>query len=163
MTNQYDFTNDEWAKIAAAPGLVGEAVSKAAESGRFGERREAKTIVRRLTEGADANPAKSLIDAVGDPNYKDRLERHTRGSAKRPEVLADAAVEICADIGAILAARATPEEVTGYKEWLLSIATAVAEAAKEDGVQISSPEAALIERLAGALALDVDIPDMRRR
>lgn len=153
MTNQYDFTNDEWASIATAPGLVGEAVSKAANSGLLGERREAKMIVRNLVAGAEGNPAKSLIDAVGDPDYKDRLERHTRGSSKLPEVLASAAVEICAEVSTILEAKATTEEVIGYKEWLLSIATSVAEVAKEDGVRVSAPEAELIARLGTALGV----------
>ena len=58
----------------------------------------------------------------------------------------------------IVAAKATPEETTAYREWLLATARAAADAAKEGGfmgfgaVQVSEGEKAMIERLQETLS-----------
>jgi hypothetical protein len=59
---------------------------------------------------------------------------------------------------ALLAARATPDEAAGYREWLLRIALTVASAGKEDqgflgrgGVQVNDEERAALQEVASIL------------
>lgn len=153
MTNQYEFTNDEWDTITLAPGLIGEAIAKAADSGLIGELRESRSIVTSMASAADDNPAKHLIDASGSVDHKDRMAR-VSGGANPSESLATAAVDVAGEVVSILGAKATPEETAGYTSWLLDIATSVASTARENGERISPPEAALIERLSVALEID---------
>ena len=153
MTNQYEFTNDEWDIITLAPELIGEAIARAADSGFIGELRESRSILSSMASVAADNPAKHLIDASGSVDHKDRMARFS-GGTNPSESLATAAVDVAGDVATILGAKATPEETAGYTTWLLEIATSVASTAKENGERISPPEAALIERLSAALEND---------
>ena len=63
-------------------------------------------------------------------------------------------------LSALLDARATPEEATGYRMWLLDIASATAAAGKEDqgflgrgGVEINDAERAALREIAGVLGV----------
>jgi hypothetical protein len=61
----------------------------------------------------------------------------------------------------LLDAKAAPDEAAGYKRWLLQIATAAAEAGKEDqkglfgrgGVMVNDAERAALDDIAGILGL----------
>ena len=72
----------------------------------------------------------------------------------------DRAMGIVRSAAAVVDARATPDEASAYKAWLLGIATAVAEAGKEDqgflgrgGVMVNDAERAALTELAGVLGL----------
>lgn len=149
MTTQFDFSAEHWDHIAATPVLVGYAVAKAEDSGFFGSIKETRTVVSTVAAGLDEeSPAKSLVNEAAATDTDDRAQAF---QATGPEELADAAVQACAELSSLLADTADPAEAAGYKTWVLSIATEVAEAAKEGGVRTSAAEAALITRLEAAL------------
>ena len=81
------------------------------------------------------------------------------------EAEADGATErsrqTLADVVVLLDAKATAVEAAGYKRWLYQIATAVAEAGKEDqgflgmgGVQVNDAERAVLDDIAGVLGIE---------
>ena len=73
----------------------------------------------------------------------------------------DRAADTVRSAVAIVDAGATPDEAAAYRAWLLSIATAVAQAGKEDqgflgsgGVMVNDAERAALAELAGMLGLE---------
>jgi hypothetical protein len=73
----------------------------------------------------------------------------------------DRAMGIVRSVVAVVAAGATPDEASAYRAWLLGIATAVAEAGKEDqgflgsgGVMVNDAERAALRELAATLGLE---------
>ncbi len=151
MTSQFDFSNDDWNHLASTPVLVGFAVAKAEDSGFFGSLREAKTLTDSISDGLVDNAANELIRQASATETKDQVDNYKSMSS---EALAETAVLACERLDAILAANAEADEAQGYKQWVLRVANAVAEAAKEHGDRVSAGEAALIKRIHQALAID---------
>ena len=148
MTSPYDFTNEDWERVTITPMLVGLAVAKAEDSGFFGSMRETRTLLSTIAERVTDNPASGLINAAAVADTEDRVKGLT---ASGPEVLADAAVNAAEELAVILGHTATPEEAAGFKTWIIDIATAVGEAAKETETRVSPAEAEVIERVTRAL------------
>lgn len=72
----------------------------------------------------------------------------------------DWAIETLRSVVALLDAKATPDEAAGYKDWLMRIAKATAEAGKEDqgflgrgGVKVNDAERAALDEIAGVLGI----------
>lgn len=151
MTNVFEFTNDEWDCLTAAPTIVGLAVAKAEDSGLIGSYRESRAVVSSLSPDVEGNPAAKLIEAVAAVDNTEAVERLLGDEGETAESLADVAVGVCGSAVAALRARASAEERAGYVAWLLGVAERVANAAKEDGMRVSPPEAGLIERLDRAM------------
>lgn len=148
MTSQFDFTNNEWADIAALPVLAGYAVAMAEDSGRLGTFREIRALVHAIAAKAPDNEGSAIIEAVTTIDVKDKLEQY---EPHAPELLGDIAVRACAEMTKVLAHRASVEAAAGYRRWVLTVATEVALAAKEHGSRVSDPEADLLARLETAL------------
>lgn len=151
VTNVFEFSNDEWESLTVAPTIVGLAVAKAEDSGLIGSYRESRAVVSTLSPDVGDNPAVHLIEAAAAVDTTDVVERLTGGDSATPQSLAELAVGVCASVAAALRSRATADEREGYIAWLLGVAERVANAAKEGGIRVSPPEAALIERLERAL------------
>lgn len=150
-TTQFDFSNDDWETIASTPVVVGFAVAKAEDSGYLGSLRETRTLIATIAAGAEDNPARSLIDGAASGEETKAILKDYGTTA--PDVLADLAVDACTALVGLLAESAEPEEALGYRRWVLEVAGSVAEAAKEQRVRISPPEADLIDRITKALDL----------
>lgn len=148
MTSPYDFTAEDWDQVTIAPMLVGLAVAKAEDSGFFGSMRETRTLLSTIADEVTDNPAAGLINAAAVADTEERVKGL---SAAGPDVLGEAAVNACRELAAILDGAATAEEADGFKAWIVSIAVAVAEAAKETDVRVSPAESALIDRVRAAL------------
>lgn len=149
MTSQYEFTQDHWDHVTITPVLVGLAVAKAEDSGFFGTMKETRTMMSTIAAEVTDNPASSLIRAAAVADTDDRAKGF---SASGPEVLGDVAVNACEELSSILAETAEPAEADGFKAWIMDIAVAVAEAAKETEVRVSPAESDLLARLQKALA-----------
>lgn len=150
MTTQFDFTNDDWDRVAAAPVLVGMAVAKAEDSGFFGSIRETRALLATIAEGADDNPAKTLINQAAGTDTSVDFEAFKVLSA---DALATDAEAACTELARLLPEVVEPEIGDGYKRWLVELASAVAEAAKEQGQLISPGEVEVINRVSVALGL----------
>lgn len=71
-----------------------------------------------------------------------------------------AALAALRDVAALLAAKSTPEEAAGFKQWLMNIAAKTTEAGKEGGnfmgwgaVQVNDAERAALQEIAQALGI----------
>ncbi|MEL6984218.1 MAG: hypothetical protein AAFO29_17460 [Actinomycetota bacterium] len=151
MATQFDFTNDDWDHVATTPVLVGMAVAKAEDSGFLGSIRETRALLATMAEGSEDNPARTLIDQAAATETSVDLDDLKRRSA---DALATDAEAACARLAELLPEVAEPDVGDGYKRWILELAAAVAEAAKEDGQLISPGEVEVIGRVSAALGYD---------
>ena len=150
MTTQFDFSNDDWERLAAAPLLVGMAVAKAEDSGFLGSIRETRSLLANIAEGASDGPAKELIAQAAATDTSVDYEAFKVLSA---EALATDAEEACRQLNRNLAQVVEPEVADGYKRWIVDVASTVAEAAKEGGQRVSPGEVDVIDRVTEALEL----------
>ena len=151
MTSQFDFSNDEWTLVATSPLMVGMAVAKAEDSGFFGTIAENRTMLSRIAVDPEGNPARLLIDQVAATDTRAAYESL---KGRPADGLAHDAVAVCRALVPLLERVATPDEVTGFAQWLVDIAEAVAVAAKESGVRVSPREEAVVDQVAAALGTD---------
>ncbi len=151
MATQFDFSNDDWERVAAVPLLVGMAVAKAEDSGFVGSIRETRALLANIAEGSADNPASGLIQQAAATDTSVDFEAFKALSA---DALATDAEQACIELSRVLPEVVEAETAAGYKRWILEVASAVAETAKENGQRISPGEVAVIERVEKALGLD---------
>jgi hypothetical protein len=138
MTVKSDFTEDEWRSILEAPTTAGMIVITAAGGGTF---RETFALAQAYTDARKQHGQSELLDEI--VSEKPAFDRHKYPSS---EELHTKGLQEIADAAAVLRAKATPEEVAAYTEFVVTAATKVAAAHKEDGQEVSpSEEAALAE------------------
>jgi hypothetical protein len=143
MTNRSDFTEQEWDLLREGPPTAGLIVVTASHGGTF---RETFAIGKAYAE-AHKHPGESeLVDAIVDAKPK---ADHTRYHS--PEELEEHGLQHLRDAVELLGRKATPEELDGYRRFVLNLAQAVAEAHSEGGVTISDPERKVLDDIAGAL------------
>ena len=150
MTTQFDFSPDEWNRIAALPLLVGLAVAKAEDSGFFGSIRETRTVMGEVAASVDSSdPAHSLIQSVAGTDTRRQADAFR---AMAPEALGDASVAASVDVVALLKRTATADEIASFTRWVLALGQQVADAAVENGVRVSPKEAELLNRLENSFS-----------
>ncbi len=161
MSTQETYTPQEWAQIMQAPAMAGMVVMLAGRSGPLQLAKEVFSVGRLMAD----------IDRQGNPNElirsvvaaaKDRNVPQPETQPERPENVEAArqqALDHCRAVAALLDARTTPEEARGFKEWLVTIASTVAAAAKEGGflgiggTQVIEEEQQAIATLSQALGV----------
>jgi len=151
MATQFDFSNDDWERVAAVPLLVGMAVAKAEDSGFVGSIRETRALLANIAEGSAENPAAELIQQAAATDTSVDFEAFKALSA---DALATDAEQACVELSRLLPDVVEAETAAGYKRWIVELASAVAETAKENGQRISPGEVAVIDRIEKALGLD---------
>jgi hypothetical protein len=146
MTTRAAFNAEEWAQIASAPALTGMLVIAAERGGTI---RESVSMARAYQEARERNPTELVRELIATPPAIEP------GSA--PRTFDDLRSEVPARLRAaiaMLAERATPEEVADYKRFVYALAETVARAHKEGGVlgiggkEISAREQAVLDELA---------------
>lgn len=153
MATQFDFSNDDWERVAAAPLLVGMAVAKAEDSGFLGSIRETRALLSHIANGADGNPAGTLIQQAAATDTSVDFEAFKVLSA---DALAIDAEQACVELSRLLAEVVEAEIADGYKRWIVELASAVAETAAEHGQRISPGEVAMIDRISRALGFETN-------
>ena len=134
MTTKADYTEDEWAGLVRAPILAGGYIA-ASDMSFFGMIGEMTALYKTMTEGDVPEAASGLIEAVVAEieDSKDAKEK-----LKLPETKQSAtqAAQLIHQLGLdleVLDQKSTPEETRAFKDWLIQIAQATAEATKEGG------------------------------
>ena len=134
MTTKADYTEDEWAGLVRAPILAGAYVA-VSDMSFFGMLGEMTALYKTMTEGDVPEAASGLIEAVvaAIEDSKDAKEK-----LKLPETKQSAtqAAQLVHQLGLdleVLDRKSTPEETRAFKDWLIQIAQATAEATKEGG------------------------------
>lgn len=157
MTSKSAFTEEEWTRVCRAPFVAGMAISIADPGGPIEVAKESMASIRAAAEPPGNE---ELLQAVA-AEIKDLVQRRqnpmagfkpTRGAMAGQEILDELAA-----VSGIVSAKASPEEAAAFNRWLVSVAQAAADAAKEGGFmgfgaeQVSAGEKAMLERLDSSL------------
>jgi hypothetical protein len=134
MTTKADYTDEEWAGIVRAPILAGGFIA-VSDMSFFGMIGEMQGLVRAMGEHPAPDAASDLVAAVvaelqDTQAAKEKLSLpETKSSATQADQLVH---QLGLDLE-VLDRKSTPEETRAFKEWLLAIAMAVAQATREGG------------------------------
>ncbi len=143
MTSRSDFTEQEWDLLREGPPTAGMIVLTAAHGGTF---RETFAIGKAYAEAHEHHGESELVDALVAAKPK---ADHTRYSSL--EELKQHGLQLLRDATALLAEKATAEELDGYRRFVLSLAETVAAAHREGTVAISDPERRALDEIAASL------------
>jgi hypothetical protein len=143
MTAKADFTEEEWELILEGPPSAGMIVITAQRGGTF---RESFALAKAYVEARKEHGGSELVDEI----VAAKPERdHTRYHSA--EELKQHGLQHLKDAVALLEQKATAEEVEDYKRFVLTLADKVANAHREDGVNVSDAERAAIEEISAAM------------
>ncbi len=125
MTKKADFNAEEWSLVLAGPPIAGMIVITAQRGGTL---RETISMGKAYNEAREQQGSSELLDEIVSANPE--IDPKEFDSA---EQLRTKGVERLRDAVALLEGKATPEEVAGYRSFVVSLAQRVAEAHKEGG------------------------------
>ncbi len=145
MTSKADFTPDEWKVVLEAPSSAGMIVVTAARGGTM---REIFAIGKAYAEAREQHGESELLDEI--VSAKPGVD-HTRYGSY--EELKEHGLQHLRDAVQLLGAKATPEELDGYRKFVVALAEKVANAHREDGQTVSASEQAAIDEISTALGV----------
>jgi hypothetical protein len=143
MTGKAAFTEEEWETVLLGPPSAGMIVITAQRGGSF---RESFAMAKAYTEARQHPGESELVDEI----VKAKPERDHPHYHSYEELKA-AGLQHLGDAVAVLGQKATPEEVEGYKRFVVALAEKVANAHREHGQNVSPAEQAALDEIAGAL------------
>ena len=161
MTTLTDYTPDEQQLLLRSLQAAAVAVS-AASLGRKTETvsegfAAASFIMARSQATVDNTLITSIQFALDERAKADQPFPSFEKAAAAPDAEADA-METLRQVDALLAAKSTPDEAQGFKQWLMEIAQRTAAAGKEGGnffgrgaVQVNDAERAALAQIAQVL------------
>jgi hypothetical protein len=144
MTAQSDFGGDEWKLIQEGPLTAGIIVLTAEGGGTI---RETFALARAYADARKQHGESDLLDEIVSDSPKFDRDRY---SSK--EMLREEGLQRLGDAVALLRAKATPEELGDYREFVLAVASEVATAHKEDGQEMSPSEQAALDEVRARMA-----------
>lgn len=163
MTTKKDYTTEEWNQLLESPLQAGYYVIYADPSitGMF---KEMKALFKAVLEQAIPDGAQELVgslvaDIKEKSENKEEMPSSDDMSTGDPKEIMARMLKFVQGVAALVDAKATSEEATGFKEWLYAVAKAVSEAAKEGGFmgmggeQVSENEKAALENLKSSLQI----------
>jgi hypothetical protein len=161
MTSKADYTDEEWNQLRRAPFVAGLAISMADPGGPIEMAKETMATLRAAT----TPPSKEeLLVAVAQDIASMMNEKQNPLKDFKPDSAALAGKMILDELKAvneIATAKATPEEADAFRRWLLAVARAAADAAKEGGFMgfgaelVSQGE----QRMLGELRATLGVPE----
>ena len=149
MTKKADFNAEEWSLVLQGPPIAGMTVMAAERGGTL---RESVSMGQAYAEARQQQGASELLDEIVSANPEFDRERF-----RSPQDLREQAQKRLREAVQLLDQKATPEEVDGYKRFVLDLAERVARAHKEGGflgiggTEVSESERAAVDEIAGAL------------
>ena len=160
MSVKDKFTPEEWRSLLKAPMLVSYAVAGAAPSREDGFIQEMSAVADAIIEGGQGAAKDSLLAAVVADIVANATDEQ-RGQTEKLLVkeVRERALENCRSVAHVLQTKASAEEASEYKRWVIGVAHKVATAAKEGGVfgyggqQISGNEIEIINEIGEAIAV----------
>jgi hypothetical protein len=148
MTGKADFTEPEWDLILEGPTSAGMIVVTAQRGGTI---RETVAMAKAYTEARQQHGESELLDEiVGAKPAADHTRYHS------VEELKEHGLQHLRDAVELLERKSTPEEVEGYRRFVLTLADKVASAHREGGTDVSDAERAAINEIAAALGNATD-------
>jgi hypothetical protein len=143
MTTKAAFSPEQWDAVLEGPPSAGMIVATAARGGTF---RESIALTRAYVEARTQHGASELLDEIvaAKPEI-DHTRYHSAGE------LRDNGLEHIRGAVAVLDGKASPEEIDGYRRFVLTLANKVAAAHREEGSGVSPAETEAIDEIATAL------------
>ena len=146
MTTKAAFTPEEWKLVLQGPTSAGMLVVTAAHGGMV---KETIAMSKAYAEARSQRGASELLDEIVSAKPKtDHTMHHSQ------EELRDAGLAHVSDAVSLLRAKATPEEVDDYRQFVVALAHRVASAHTEDGQAESPEELGAIQDIEAALNID---------
>jgi len=143
MTTKEAFSPEEWKTVLEAPTSAGMIVVTAAHGGTF---KETFAMSKAYIEARSEHGQSELLDEIVATKPKtDHTFYHSHDELKTN------ALRHISDAVALLEKKATPEEVEGYKKFVLTLANKVAAAHREEGQSVDPAEAEAIQEIRVAL------------
>ncbi len=146
MTTKDQFSAEEWKTVLEGPPSAGMMVITAAKGGMF---RETWAMSKTYAEARRQHGSSELLDEV--VAAKPEMD-HTRYHS--PEELRTQCLGHIRAAVALLADKATVEELGAYRAFVLTVADHVAAAHKEGGASVSPSETDAIKEITTALGLE---------
>ena len=143
MTGRTDFTQQEWDLVLEGPPSAGMIVVTAQRGGTI---RETLAIAKAYVEARQQHGESELLDEI--VAAKPEID-HTRYHSV--EELKQHGLQHLRDAVALLERKATPDEVDGYKRFVLTLADKVASAHSEGGASVGDAERAAIAEISTSL------------
>jgi hypothetical protein len=152
MTTKADFNAEEWSTLVEAPLLAGMSVVAAERGGTL---KESVAVGRTYAEARQRHGASALLDElVASPPALD--PGRLREGGRDVQQLATQRVR---DGVGLLESKASPDEAQAYKQFVVTVAEAVANAHKEGGFAgiggkpVSDREQAALDTIRSTLGL----------
>jgi hypothetical protein len=161
MTSKTDFSEEEWTRVRRAPFLAGMAISLADPGGPIEAFKETSATLRSVLDAAGDSDRGELVAAIAGDVRDEARERKNPLAGFKPSSGATAGTEILdelREVNRIVSEKATDEEAEAVRAWLLAVAQAAADAAKEGGFlgfhaeRVSEGEQKMLDQLGRALA-----------
>jgi hypothetical protein len=155
MTSRADFTDEEWARLGRAPLLAATAISLSDPGGPIEAVKELGAASRTLIEAAREGGSGDFVQSVAQ-DVTAKAERRENPMADFKLDRSRAREQILDELRAVhalLAEKATPEEVAEFGEWIRMASQRAALAAKEGGFlgiggeRVSEREQQMLETL----------------
>jgi hypothetical protein len=143
MTGKTDFTEQEWELVLEGPPSAGMIVVTAQRGGTI---RETLAMARAYVEARQQHGQSALLDEI--VATKPAVD-HTRYHSF--EELKQQGLRRLRDAVGLLERKATPEEVEGYRRFVLTLAEKVASAHREGDQSVSEAERAAMDEISRAL------------
>jgi hypothetical protein len=143
MTGKADFTEEEWKSVLEGPPSAGTIVVTAQRGGTF---RESFAIGKAYVEARKEHGSSELLDEI--VAAKPEID-HTRYHSV--DELKQHGLQRLRDAVGVLEQKATPDEVDGYRRFVLMLAERVAGAHREEGQDVSEAERAAIDEISASL------------
>lgn len=145
MTAKADFTEEEWNVVREGPTAAGMMVLMAQSGGSF---RESWALAKTYAEARKQHGESQLLDEL--VSEKPDLKRFH--SADELEQQGLDGLRNAVDV---LERKAAPDEVDGYRRFVLAVAQRVAKAHEEEGEPVSAAEQAAIGKIASTVGTTV--------
>jgi hypothetical protein len=143
MTGKTDFTQQEWELVLHGPPTAGLIVLTAQRGGTF---RETYAMTKAYVEAREHHGGSELIDEiVATKPPMDHTRYHSQAE------LTEQGLQHLRDAVELLERKATPDEVDGYRRFVVTLAEKVANAHREGGVGVSEAEQAAIDEISASL------------
>ena len=143
MTRHQVFTDEEWRTVLEGPPAAGMVVVTASSGGMF---KETFAMSKAYAEARAGHGQSELLDEIVAARPK---VDHPK--AQSQQEFQDLSLQHLREAVALVQSKATPEEVEGYRRFVLAVADKVANAHREDGQDVSPEEAEAISRIAEAV------------
>jgi hypothetical protein len=143
MTGKADFTPEEWELVLEGPPSAGMIVVTAQRGGTI---RETFAIAKAYVEARQQHGESELLDEI----VAAKPERdHTR--FRSVEELKQHGLQHLREAVELLERKASPDEVDGYRQFILTLADKVANAHREGDTDVSEAERAAIDEISASL------------